>query len=138
MNDLHQEMEEGLTTVASKPAISGETSKKTDESEAQLLERLHKEMEKSLIKISPEPDIKGSLASMEPTIKTAEVRKVKVITKVSVLNIRAQPSPKSRIIGKLKKGAEVRLLNETNYWYRIVYSTGKDGWISKRYSEEIK
>lgn len=69
---------------------------------------------------------------------SSKVRQVKIMTKRTPLNIRAKPSASARVIGKVKKGAVVRLIEETSGWYHIAYATGKTGWISRKYSKEIK
>ena len=81
-----------------------------------------------------QPELKKKL----PVQALAKVRKIRVTTKKSVLNIRSKPSLKGKVVGKLKRGAAVMLLEETTDWYRIVYSAGKDGWVSRRYSKEIR
>ena len=68
----------------------------------------------------------------------SKVRYVKIMTKRTPLNIRDKPSSNSRIIGKVKKGAVVRLIEETSNWYHIAYATGKTGWVSRKYSKEVK
>lgn len=68
----------------------------------------------------------------------SKVRQVKIMTKRTPLNIRAKPSSNARVIGKIKKGAVVRLIEETVEWYHIAYATGKTGWISRKYSKEVK
>jgi tetratricopeptide (TPR) repeat protein len=69
---------------------------------------------------------------------SSKVRQVKIMTKRTPLNIRAKPSARARVIGKVKKGAVVRLIEETSEWYHIAYATGKTGWISRKYSKEVK
>ncbi len=78
-----------------------------------------------------------SPAAGEPEPQS-RIRKVQIVTKSSVLNIRVQPSLQARVIGKLKKGAKVRVIDENTKWYRVVFATGKDGWVSKRFAKEIE
>ena len=52
------------------------------------------------------------------------------------LNVRAAASATSKDIGDLQNGSSVELLELQDGWARIIWSEG-DGWISKRYTEEL-
>ncbi len=87
----------------------------------------------------PESELMVDKSDPAMEIKSSsKVRRVKVMTKRTPLNIRSKPSANARVIGKIKKGAIVRLIEETEEWYHIAYSTGKTGWISRKYSKEVK
>lgn len=47
-----------------------------------------------------------------------------------ILNIRSEPTTESQIIGKLKKGTTIKILEEKNEWYRIILSDQKEGWVA--------
>ncbi len=87
------------------------------------------------------PESELMVDKSDPVIEaqpTSKVRRVKIMTKRTPLNIRAKPSINARVIGKVKKGAVVRLIEETSKWYHIAYATGKTGWISRKFSKEVK
>ena len=86
--------------------------------------------ESELMVENSDPMMEESLAS--------KVRYVKIMTKITPLNIRDKPSNDSRVIGKIKKGAVIRLIGENSNWYYIAYATGKTGWVSRQYSKEVK
>lgn len=56
-----------------------------------------------------------------------------VVLAVSGLNIRTEPNINSDIIDTLDHGTKVKILDETNYWYRI-----DKGFIYKEYVELIE
>jgi hypothetical protein len=87
------------------------------------------------------PESELMVDKSDPTMdmgSSSKARQVKIMTKRTPLNIRAKPSSNARVIGKVKKGAIVRLIEETSDWYHIAYATGKTGWISRKYSKEVK
>ena len=87
------------------------------------------------------PESELMVDKSDPTMDTgsgSKVRNVMIMTKRTPLNIRAKPSSSARVIGKIKKGAIVRLIEETSGWYHVAYATGKTGWISRKYSKEVK
>jgi len=57
-----------------------------------------------------------------------------VNTKKTPLNIRSQPSTKSAIIAKVKKGSRVRILDDSgSRWYIVRLSNGKVGYARSTY-----
>ncbi len=87
------------------------------------------------------PESELMVDKSDPTMdrgSASNVRQVKIMTKRTPLNIRAKPSSSARVIGKIKKGAIVRLIEETSRWYHVAYATGKTGWISRKFSKEVK
>jgi tetratricopeptide (TPR) repeat protein len=87
------------------------------------------------------PESELMVDKSDPTMEMesgSKVRSVMIMTKRTPLKIRDKPSSNARVIGKIKKGAIVRLIEETSGWYHIAYSTGKTGWVSRKYSKEVK
>jgi hypothetical protein len=87
------------------------------------------------------PESELMVDKSDPTMEMesgSKVRNIKIMTKRTPLNIRAKPSSNARVIGKIKKGSIVRLIEETSGWYHIAYATGKTGWVSRKYSKEVK
>lgn len=68
--------------------------------------------------------------------ETAKEKKVKVTTKS--LRVRASPSTKAKTIARLKSGAEVKLLSEKGAWYKVEFSKGKSGWVSKKFTQPVE
>jgi len=48
--------------------------------------------------------------------------------KVKKANVRSKPNTSSTIIGKVKLGDEIKVLDKSNNWYQI-YFKGRRGWI---------
>lgn len=55
-------------------------------------------------------------------------------TPTGELNVRAENSIGSRLIGKLKPGDKVDLLKEETGWFQVKLKDGKTGWISSSYA----
>lgn len=53
------------------------------------------------------------------------------------LNVRAQPSTDSAIVGKLAPDETAPLVNSTARWYRIRLDDGTHGYVSKAWSEVV-
>jgi hypothetical protein len=99
--------------------------------------------------LDPEPDImdeppaKKMKMSEEkskikkPPVKATAVKpikKVKITTKAKPLNVRADPSSKSKVVAQLPTETIIPMFQENGQWYQIEYLPGKKGWISKKYS----
>ncbi|WP_052342835.1 SH3 domain-containing protein [Bacillus sp. EB01] len=63
---------------------------------------------------------------------TAAKTKIKVVN-ADILNVRTTPSSKAAVAGKLKQGAKVEVLSESNGWSKISFSNGKTGWVSSEF-----
>lgn len=66
----------------------------------------------------------------KPESTTFEV----VVSVSNALNVRTGPGTSYDKIDTLKNGDRVTVLEEKDGWYRIQYSGGKEGWISKAYT----
>ena len=49
------------------------------------------------------------------------------------LNVRSGASTKHKIVGKLKKGAKIKVLSSSGKWYKIQFNGDKTGWSHKDY-----
>lgn len=84
----------------------------------------------------------GNINEKEEDIENEHSEKY-VYIDVDVLNIRSNPTVKSKILSKLSKFEEV-LVYEVEYdhdnkpWYRILFDNDKTGWIAGWYTSEIK
>lgn len=61
----------------------------------------------------------------------------KVNTSSSSLNVRSGPGTSYGIVGSLKKGSYVVLLQKSGQWWKVEYSDGKYGYCSADYIGEI-
>jgi N-acetylmuramoyl-L-alanine amidase len=58
---------------------------------------------------------------------------MEVVT-ANTLNVRAIPSTKGTVLGTLKKGMEVRVLEEKNGWKKVQSDGGApEGWVAGEY-----
>jgi len=86
-----------------------------------------------------EPPVKEKLLEQsEKTVVAKSIRKVKITTKTTPLQVHSNPSNKSKVLGQLPKNDIVPMFQETRKWYQVEYLPGKKGWISKKYSELAK
>ncbi len=65
-------------------------------------------------------------------------QQVRVITRNDPLRVREAPFLKSRVITTLEKGALIPLIKEVGGWYKVEFTQGKAGWISKKFAEVVK
>lgn len=75
-----------------------------------------------------------SLTKPEETPKPSTT---KTVYTTADLNVREQPNNTAKILGTLKKGAEVQTTALTNGWYTISFA-GKTGYISASYTTTTK
>lgn len=81
--------------------------------------------------------VRGSYRVEEKT-KESEVSvpdKPKLLGTVtaSILNVRAQPDTKAKILIKLKRGDSIEISEKKEGWYEIVTSEGVTGWVAEEY-----
>ncbi len=70
--------------------------------------------------------------------KAAEVAADKVEVKgkiiANLLNVRQKPSLRSRVVGQLRRNAIIKINNELDEWYEIVWNKNKLAYIYKKYA----
>jgi len=71
-------------------------------------------------------------ASKKAVKKTAEQIEVKGKVLPHLLNVRKKPSLKARILGRLRRGDLVNILNETEEWYEILWGE-RTAFVYKKY-----
>ncbi len=93
----------------------------------------------------PEPDIFSQIPKISspkpedfPEIAKAPQRKVRIVTRINPLRVREDPHLNSRILATVPKDSLVPLIKEENGWYKVEFSTGQMGWISKKYSQLVE
>jgi tetratricopeptide (TPR) repeat protein len=128
--------EETIEIVAAKKPRSEEMQKEDEFPEGEPMLDLEPD-------IMDEPPAKKMKMSEEKfTIKKTPVKatavkpikKVKITTKAKPLNVRADPSSKSKVVAQLPTETIIPMFQEIGQWYQIEYLPGKKGWISKKYS----
>ncbi len=65
-------------------------------------------------------------------------QRVRVVTRNDPLRVREAPFLKSRVITTLEKGSLIPLIKEVGGWYKVEFTQGKAGWISKKFAEVEK
>ena len=76
------------------------------------------------------------VADEETTTAESKTPKYPVYTiTADKLNVRSQPSTDSEIIGSLKNGAKVTVIEIKGSWGRFAYEQGKYGWFSLAYAK---
>lgn len=81
--------------------------------------------------LTPSPSPTGAIASGS----TGQV-KIKD-TPTGYLRVRTEPSVNASEEAQVKPGDTFALTGEQPNWYKIVYETGKEGWISQEYATKI-
>ena len=70
--------------------------------------------------------------------KAAQVAADKVEVKgkiiANLLNVRQKPSLRSRVVGQLRRNAIIKINNELDEWYEIVWRKNKLAYIYKKYA----
>ncbi len=56
----------------------------------------------------------------------------RVTVTADILNLRASPNTSSKIIGKLKKGSQLKVLQNSGEWHKVSLD-GLNGWVSVKY-----
>ncbi len=59
-------------------------------------------------------------------------------TETGWLNVRETPSVSGTLIQKVNPGEKYMLVDESNGWFKIKISEGKEGWAAAKYLEKIK
>lgn len=91
---------------------------------------------------NPEPEIlKPAPGTLNPkqndppeVLAQAPNKKVKIVTNKDPLRIRAGPTSDSKVLATVAKGSLVPFVKEKNGWYKIEFSAGQMGWVSKKYA----
>ncbi|WP_434362206.1 SH3 domain-containing protein [Parasalinivibrio latis] len=74
---------------------------------------------------------------LNSTNTTAANTRYKAIS-ADKLNVRAKPSTQSQVLGQLKQGTYVRILNAQPDWMLVETAGGTTGWVSSQFVGDIK
>ncbi len=83
--------------------------------------------------------IESGLEVDEPTENLKEKKKSKkgIVAVKTLLNVRKTPSKEAKVLGQLKNGKKIKIINEDSGWYQI--KTSKfSGWVSTKYVKLYK
>jgi N-acetylmuramoyl-L-alanine amidase len=72
------------------------------------------------------------LTSSDNVENNAGSTRVGTVT-ADTLNVRAQPFQQSNVLGKITFGQQVRIVDETNDWYKITINERLTGWVYRTY-----
>ena len=61
----------------------------------------------------------------------AQEPKEKLAIKTSLANLRAAPGNRAKIIGVLKQGTRLEVLEERDQWFRVRVEDGREGWVAE-------
>jgi len=89
----------------------------------------------SLSNMHTKPDIPSPARveqKLEPTPEPPVPSPKVVYVTPSAVNIRTGASTKNKVITTTKRGAQLKVLGETDSWYNVRLSTGVEGWIHKK------
>jgi uncharacterized protein YgiM (DUF1202 family) len=78
---------------------------------------------------SPPPAAETPRASSPPTSPPTTLPKTQVAW--AMVNLREGPGMKYNVVGKVKKGTTLAILEEKEGWYHVRLESGKEAWISK-------
>jgi len=87
---------------------------------------------------SPEPGVPSPALDDFPEVAQALPRKVEIVTSRDPLRVREDPTLDSRVLATVTKGSLVPLISDENGWYKIEFSAGQTGWVSKEYAQLVE
>lgn len=96
---------------------------------------------KKLLEVSQKSPHPGDDSSEAAEIDSQTVRsplKGTAVVQSGALNLRAGPSMESPILGVLKKGTQVTILNSHLKWREVTTQEGRIGWVFSAYLTEVK
>jgi len=111
-----------------------ESGIKLEEFESRLKELLKKEVKQLQEKLS----ISDKEAETEKESELEKTYKVVMKVNIKALNVRAQATTRSEILGVLSNNEEVTIIESKNGWSQIKFKE-KNGWVASRFlSAEIQ
>ena len=71
------------------------------------------------------------MAQPPTRVPAAPAPRERLAIKTSLANLREGPGTRARIVGVLKQGTRVEVLEEKEQWYRVRAEDGREGWIAE-------
>jgi uncharacterized protein YgiM (DUF1202 family) len=91
-----------------------------------------------LIDEAVNPDMEMKRERSTPLAQAASpIRRVRIVTKVAPLKVRATPDARSKVLAQIPKNTIVLVFQEAKDWFQVEYQKGKKGWISKKFSQLV-
>lgn len=81
-----------------------------------------------------EPPVVANLFEAPPDESPLSQKTVEIVTRKDPLRVRQEPSRDSKVLATVSKGSQVPFVTEQNGWYKVEFSAGQMGWVSKKYS----
>jgi tetratricopeptide (TPR) repeat protein len=78
------------------------------------------------------PEVANLFDSLEGSQPPKKI--VEIVTRNDPLRVREEPSSNSRVLGTVDKGSQFPFVREQNGWYKVQFSSGQMGWVSKKFS----
>lgn len=83
--------------------------------------------------------IEEAEATEEGKLSETEGETVRILdTPTGWLRVREEPTLSATEAAKVDPGKEFPFLDEREGWFQIEYESGKEGWVSSRYSEKLE
>ncbi len=73
-----------------------------------------------------------------PEVARVPKKKVRIVTRRDPLRVREDPTLDSQVLATIAKGSLVPFIKEENGWYKVEFSAGEMGWVSKKYSQLVE
>jgi tetratricopeptide (TPR) repeat protein len=88
--------------------------------------------------VAVNPDMEMKRERSTPLAQAASsTRRVRIVTKVAPLRVRAKPDARSKVLAQIPKNTIVLVFQEAKDWFQVEYQKGKKGWISKKFSQLV-
>ena len=88
--------------------------------------------------VAVNPDMEMKRERSTPLAQAASSsRRVRIVTKVAPLRVRAKPDARAKVLAQIPKNTIVLVFQEAKDWFQVEYQKGKKGWISKKFSQLV-
>lgn len=78
------------------------------------------------VKVPSNPPV---VTQPQPTVNNGYTGEIALVTG-NVVNVRQSPNTISSILGKVKSGDQLKVIEQSGDWYKILLPSGKQGWIA--------
>jgi tetratricopeptide (TPR) repeat protein len=80
------------------------------------------------------PNVANLFKALEEESPPPPQKTVEIVTQSDPLRVREEPSLNSKVLGSVAKGSQLPFVIEQGGWYKVEFSAGQEGWVSKKYS----
>jgi uncharacterized protein YgiM (DUF1202 family) len=96
----------------------------------------HRDSREILLRLNADPGI--DLLAMEPGLMNESWFGQTGVVTSDVINVRDKPTTKSKVVARLKKGTEVRVLGQRGNWVQVVLPEGDESRLAWIYHSLVK